>query len=526
VSTDDQVEGTSLGTQVTRGRAWCALNGYEVGGEYVDEAESGADASRPRFDEMLAAVRAGGIDAVVVSAIDRFGRSVEHNSAFLGELDRLGVRFISTTQQFDPSSPMGRALRHLASVFAELERDMIRERMLSGVTAVVNEGHWPGGPPPFGYKIVRTGRHADLEIDDDEAETVRILVECLVDQRMSTLETGRHLNSFGRPPRRLGRWTSQSVRHIATNGTGWSGVWQYRRAERKGKAGRDPNGLYGPPVNVTIPAILTPERHQALWAALARTSTGPGASRRKNEYLLAGIIISPHGANFQGTTKPGGLSVMRCAHAHFQRPVDQRCDCRSIVVSVVDQLVWNEVHRILSDPDELRARAEMVLVGMDSTQSGNDLAALRRKVAAAQKVLGDAFANGVKLGLDPQALSHATVQLSDDVETAKVRLAKAEAWARTNADRRSRAERIWALAESARRTLDTTDPQLRRRILDVLGVRVQVTGWETCPTCEGGGLVAVEPDPVTGTRPKGASGSRVCATCHRTRHVPVLAITG
>src|SRR5205823_14448132 len=122
-----------------------------------------------------------------------------------------------------------------------------------------------------------------LEIDSDEAETIRLIAECMVDQRLSTLETARHLNALARPPRRLGRWTSQSLRHVVQNGTGWSSRWEYRRAARKGKPGRDPSGKYGPPVWLDIPAILTPERHEAVKAALARTSTGPVA--KKNPYL-------------------------------------------------------------------------------------------------------------------------------------------------------------------------------------------------------------------------------------------------
>jgi hypothetical protein len=269
---------------------------------------------------------------------------------------------------------------------------------------------------------------------------------------------------------------------------------------------------------------LTPERHEAVKAALARTSAGPIS--KKNVYLLAGLVTSPHGANFQGVTRPRGLALMRCAGAHTQLPPEERCSCRSIVVPVVEKLVWDEVTRVLSDPADLQVRAESTLAGMDSVQPGEDLAALRRRVMAAQKTLGDAFAHAVKLNLDDQALAHATEQLSDDLEIAKVRLAKAEAWARTNSDTRSRVERIWSLADSARRNLDSDDPILRRRILEVLGVRVRVTGWETCPTCNGGGLVAAEPDRMTGKRKKGMAGARVCSTCHRTRHVPMLTIAG
>ncbi len=352
VSTEEQVEGTSLGVQITRGRAWCELNGHEVAGEYVDEGESGAKASRPAFDTMMAAVHSGGIDAVVVAHLDRFGRSVEHNSVLLGELDRLGVSFVSTTQAFDASTPMGRAMRHMASIFAEVERDMIRERMVSGVTAVASDGHWPGGPPPFGYRLVRTGRHTDLVIDDDEAETVQMIASCLIDRRMTSLETAMELNSLGRPPRRRGRWSVQSLRNLVLNGTGWSGTWQYRRAARKGKPGKDPHGRYGSPIDLEVPAILSPERQGALRAHLERTSTGPVV--RKHTYLFAGLIQSPHGANFQGVTSPGRPRFMGCAHAHFQRPAGQRCKCRRISADAVEEIVWAEVVRVLSDPDSLR----------------------------------------------------------------------------------------------------------------------------------------------------------------------------
>ena len=484
---------------------------------------SGSLDARPALDRLLADVRSGLLDVVVVAKFDRFGRSLHFTAQVIHGLESLGVEFVSIEERVD-NTPAGRFQRNVLLSVAELEREVIRDRMVSGVTAVARRGFWPGGPAPFGYRVVRGEKHARVEIDPDEAETIRLMVACMVDKSMSTLETARHLNAAGRPPRRLGRWTSQSLRHVVQNGTGWSGRWEYRRAARKGKPGRDPQGKYGPPIWLDIPSILTPERHEAVKAALARSSTGPVA--KKNLYLLSGLITSPHGANFQGVTRPGGLALMRCAGAHTQLPPEERCSCRTIVVPFVEKLVWDEVTRVLSDPDELQARAEGVLAGLESVQPRDDLAALRRRVIAAQKALGDAYARALRLNLDDQALAHATSQLSDDLETAKRRLARAEAWARTNSDTRSRVERIWSLADSARRNLDSDDPTLRRRILEVLGVRVRVTGWETCTTCAGGGLVAAEPDPITGKRKKGMAGACVCPTCRRTRHVPLLTITG
>lgn len=526
VSTDDQVDGTSLGVQLQRARAWAAVNEYEIAGEYVDEGISGAKESRPQFDRMWAVVRGGGADAVVVSALDRFGRSVAHNSALLAELDRLGVAFVSTTQAFDSSTPMGRAMRHLSSIFAELERDTIRDRMVSGVTAVLADNHWPGGPPPFGYRVVRNGRHSDLALDDDEAETVRILVDCLVDYGMSTLETARHLNGLGRRARQSNRWNSQSVRHQASNGLGWSGEWVYRRPARKGSKSHDPHGAYGPPVTLQVPAIITPERHRMLREVLAVSSTGP--IERKNNYLLSGMIVSRCGARMHGVSTRSGLRLMRCAGAHTQIPREERCDCKTVVADTVERMVWDEVVRVLSDPDELQARAEQVLAKIDRSQQGDDVALLKRRASKAEADLAAAFAKGIRLGLDDEALRHATDQFAAELETARRRLSQAEAWAATAADTRSRVERIWDLAASARRQLDTTDIHTRRRFLEVLGVQVRVCELVTCPTCGGAGLISVVPEsePVSGKRERGRVVVQVCPACRRTRTLPVLSITG
>ena len=76
VSTDEQVDGTSLGTQLSRSRAYAAAHGWEIAGEYVDEGVSGARATRPALDRMMAEARRGRFGVVVVAKLDRFGRSV------------------------------------------------------------------------------------------------------------------------------------------------------------------------------------------------------------------------------------------------------------------------------------------------------------------------------------------------------------------------------------------------------------------------------------------------------------------
>jgi len=108
---------------------------------------------RPALDRLLAACRRQEIDAVLVAKLDRFGRSNRHLAAALGELDDLGIAFVSVAESLDSSTPSGRFLRTLLCGAAEFERDMIMERTTAGLRARARAGEWPGGPPPFGYTL-------------------------------------------------------------------------------------------------------------------------------------------------------------------------------------------------------------------------------------------------------------------------------------------------------------------------------------------------------------------------------------
>src|SRR3954453_6705240 len=101
VSTDEQArDGTSLATQVQRCRAYIQAQEWEPAGEYVDEGVSGAKASRPRLDELLAAASNREVERIVVAKLDRFGRSVRYLSEQLGALDDLGIGFVSVSESF------------------------------------------------------------------------------------------------------------------------------------------------------------------------------------------------------------------------------------------------------------------------------------------------------------------------------------------------------------------------------------------------------------------------------------------
>src|ERR1700745_1700166 len=129
VSTKDQ----SCELQLRDLRAYCAARGFFYLREYIDIGESGAKDSRPQLNELMAAARKRQFDTVIVWRFDRFARSTKHLLLALEEFRSLGIQFISYQENIDTSSPLGQALFTIVSAVAQLERDLIRERVSAGI---------------------------------------------------------------------------------------------------------------------------------------------------------------------------------------------------------------------------------------------------------------------------------------------------------------------------------------------------------------------------------------------------------
>ena len=142
VSTKDQ----SCELQLRDLRAYCAARGISVLREYVDIGESGAKDSRPQLNELMAAGRKRQFDAILVWRFDRFARSTKHLLLALEEFRSLGIQFISYQENIDTSSPLGQALFTIVSAVAQLERDLIRERVTAGIRNARASGKELGRP--------------------------------------------------------------------------------------------------------------------------------------------------------------------------------------------------------------------------------------------------------------------------------------------------------------------------------------------------------------------------------------------
>jgi DNA invertase Pin-like site-specific DNA recombinase len=142
VSTDEQ----TTDNQVIKLEQVAERNGWEVEAIYADTI-SGAKSKRPQLDKLMKAVMRKEIDMVMVWSVDRLGRSLQHLTTLLSDIESKGIDLYLHQQNIDTSTPSGKMLFQLLGVFAEFERSMIRERVMAGLDRARSQGKRLGRPP-------------------------------------------------------------------------------------------------------------------------------------------------------------------------------------------------------------------------------------------------------------------------------------------------------------------------------------------------------------------------------------------
>lgn len=169
-------KGESIGNQVELCKAYVRnVFGEEYGQlceVFEDEGFSGGNLQRPAFQRMMAQVRKGGFRAIVVYRLDRISRNISDFTGLIDELTKLNVAFVSIKEQFDTGTPMGRAMMFIISVFSQLERETIGERIRDNMQELAKTGRWLGGTTPTGFQ---SGAVSKITIDGKERKAYRLI---------------------------------------------------------------------------------------------------------------------------------------------------------------------------------------------------------------------------------------------------------------------------------------------------------------------------------------------------------------
>lgn len=216
----DKVDSISIESQIE----FCA---YETRGKkykvFYDKGYSGKDTDRPQFREMLKSVRKGEISRVICYKLDRISRSILDFATMMEEFQQNGVEFVSCTEKFDTSTPMGRAMLNICIVFAQLERETIQQRVSDAYISRSRKGFYMGGRIPYGYSLEpyyidgkKTARYVQ---DPQESEIVSLIYSMYAQPNTSYGDISRYMkeNNIPNTRNKNGCWDRSRIAELIKN---------------------------------------------------------------------------------------------------------------------------------------------------------------------------------------------------------------------------------------------------------------------------------------------------------------------
>lgn len=235
-------KGESIENQIELCRQYIRVsNGDEAADRvliYEDEGFSGGNLERPQFKRMMSDAKDGKLSAIVVYRLDRISRNIGDFAGLIESLNDRKISFVSIKEQFDTNSPLGRAMMYIASVFSQLERETIAERIRDNMHELAKSGRWLGGTTPTGYGSEQVQRMTvdgkvrkacKLNLIPEEAELVRLIYAKFLETRSIT-KTDAFLLQHGYTTKNGKNFTRFAIKGILTNpvyAKADSAVWAY-----------------------------------------------------------------------------------------------------------------------------------------------------------------------------------------------------------------------------------------------------------------------------------------------------------
>lgn len=331
VSTQEQAkEGYSIDEQIDRLDAFCKAHDWNIVKRYVDAGHSGASMKRPALQELMADCERHVAEAILVYKLDRLSRSQRDTLELIeNHFIANGIDFISMTENFDTSSPFGKAMIGILSVFAQLEREQIKERMAMGKNGRAKDGKWRGGGcVPIGYNYVDD----HLVVNDYEAMQLREMHKLYQD--------GKNANQisiiFGNKgyAHKYGTWTPRRIRTCLVNPL-YCGMITHGDDVYQG----------------THTPIISEQTYNASLAIF--NNEKKKYQTVKPRRLLSGLIYCEHCHAKYTVTCYNGYEYYICYSRKKYNPrmvKDPSCKNKTWSVSKLESIVLDEIRKLAQDP--------------------------------------------------------------------------------------------------------------------------------------------------------------------------------
>lgn len=444
-------KGESIGNQVELCREYICAHYGEAALDniivYEDEGFSGGNLNRPDFRKMMDAARKHKFKAIIVYRLDRISRNISDFAGLIEELSRLDIAFVSIKEQFDTGTPMGRAMMYIASVFSQLERETIAERIRDNMHELAKTGRWLGGTTPTGYaseavkSITIDGRPkkaCKLKLIPGEADIVRLIYDLYVEFDSQTI-TEAELIKRGIKTKNDKYFTRFSIKAILQNPVyviadqdaydyfvradsdlfsdreafdGVHGIMAYNRtSQEKGKTTE-----FLPPgewiVSVGLhPGIIPGKVWVAVQESLERNKTKSYRKPRSNEALITGLLYCSCGSRMYPKLSRrktvDGRPIYTYVCKMKERSQRTICNGKNANGNTLDMAIIEQIKMLEDDKGIFISQLEQSRRFYTGNRANYEerLAAMRQEKADVEKKIGGLVDSLIDLG-DSAAKNH------------------------------------------------------------------------------------------------------------------------
>ncbi|MEU3522358.1 recombinase family protein [Streptomyces sp. NPDC038707] len=492
VSTEEQAKGYGIEAGVKRAKRYIEKKDWAYITTFADEGISGSLdwTERPDLNRLMemAVQEPRPFDVVVVPEGRVIGRADRAYYPWVWKLEDHGVFVADAKLDIDNTTDEGRDKMREEANYAFKEYTRIRTRTQSGVQEHAEEGGYPGGYVPFGYRIKDMGKkkmsrlvldvceHGEGCTQYHEISVARRGRELFVEHR-NWVKAADLLNAEQLFTRSGVPWSDANLRNILTGDALLHSRMVFRRPDRS-KLDRNGNPLYGETVVIDLPPAFTDDEKEELKEAIKLAEKGPALGRGR-VYMLSGRLTGPCGSTYTGWNPTGKREARyRCGKRGHK--------CQMIPAEALEKDVWRRVRASLSDLERL----EQVAADWIDQSAQRDVnfedrikdldAKIERQKKTIKVTRTVAISEALDRGLDE---AEAVAEATDAVRPLNKQLAdlerlrnEAAAWQKEASEAVMRAEDLVKLARAAQERFGRLSPEKQARLLTLLEAEITVTG--------------------------------------------------
>ena len=340
VSGHEQEDNYSIPEQIDRMKKYCAARDWMVYKIYTDSGFSGSNVNRPGLQQLIKDAENKKIDMVLVYKLDRLSRSQKDTLYLIEDVfEKNGVAFASITENFDTSTPFGKAILGVLAVFAQLEREKIKERTMVGKDSRAKEGKWHGSAQvPTGYDYI----DGKLVINEYEAMQIKEAAQLFLDGvPVRTITDGFNKKGYTRKGQ---IWDAKTLNYVLGSAV-VAGNIKHRDKVYKGIH----DAIIDAETQEKILAIQKERRER--WSTTTKT-------RQKS--LLGGMLFCKHcTGRYCRQQNPSGIKYYSCYSRNKSVPrmiKDANCKNKNYRADELDAFIIGEIAKLAVDPE----RAQVV----------------------------------------------------------------------------------------------------------------------------------------------------------------------